>query len=513
MGFLTRIFGRGDGSTQKRSAPNPAAKMARTMGSSVGDQQAAGTGRLEQNWQTWPTTPDALIYKNWRTLVARSRMEVENNDHARKFIQMVRENVAGPTGFELQASIKDPNGTPDIQAAKAVEAAFDAFSERGIYEITGSMSRADVERLVISTVAIDGEVFAIKVRGDDAPDGFCIQLVDPMLVHPQHFEKLDNGNAIRHGIEFSPAGRPVAYYFQEYDERQIGYVQMTWRTAKRIPAADVIHVFIPERVGQKRGMPWMRTALWRLRMLGGFEDSAVVNARVGASKMGFFRDPNMDPDPDQEPFQMDAEPGVFEDIGTKEFVAFNPQFPSENFAPFVTAMLRSISAGLGVSYNNLANDLTGVNFSSIRQGALDEREVWKGIQQWFVSAWCKPVFNAWIERALLANKITVAGKPLKFERLDKYKSVSWQGRRWGWIDPQAEVAAQVMAINANLTSKTAIIRENGNDREDIFDEIAQEKKEEARLKIEPILAPGTAIPGKEEPNGKQEKPKPDPAKD
>jgi lambda family phage portal protein len=504
MGFLSKLFG--GGGTEERSATVVGKRAGRMMNAAGLLQQAAATGRLEQSWQTWPTTPDALIYQNWRVLVARSREQYENNDHARKFIQMVRENVVGPCGFELQAGIKDPNGTTDILASKAIEEAFDAFSRKGTFEITGTMSRAEVERLIVSTVAIDGEVFAVKVRGSEAPNGaFCVQLMDPMLVHPQHFEPLGNGNSIRHGIEFTPAGRPVAYYFQQYDERQVGYVQMTWKSAMRIPAEDVIHLFVPEKIGQKRGLPWMRTALWRMRMLSGFEDAAVTNARIGAAKMGFFRDPNMDSEPGDEPFQMDAEPGVFEDIGSKEFVQFNPQFPSDNFDPFVKAMLRSIASGLGVSYNNIANDLTSVNFSSIRQGALDEREVWKGLQEWFISSWCWPVYEAWLQMGLLSNSITVAGKPLKFERLEKYKAVSWQGRRWSWIDPASEMSANQIALGLNLTSPSAIIRDSGRDPEDVFEEIARDKKEKARLGIEDVPLPGS--PQAQQQQQKQ-KPKP-----
>jgi lambda family phage portal protein len=484
MGFLSNIFGR----TPAAPTKAPYRKMGRML------PQAAGTGRLEDTWATFPTTVDALIYHHWRTIVTRSREQGENNDYARKFLQMVRDNIAGPTGFELQAKVKDPTGTPDLLASKALETAWDEFSKKGNYEVSGAMSRADVERLLVSTVATDGEAFAIKVGGSDAgPYGFGMQLMDPILCNPQHFEKLPNGNHIRHGIEMNAFGRPVAYYFQEFTEQQVGYIQYSTATARRVPADRVIHLFIPEKIGQKRGLPWMRTALWKMRMLSGFEDAAITNARVGAAKMGFFRDPSAEGDND-EPITMDAEAGVFEDIGNRELVQWNPQFPSGDFAPFVTEMLRSISSGLGVSYNNLASDLTAVNFSSIRQGALDEREVWKGLQNWFISAWCMPVYETWLERALLAQKVSVNGRPLKFERLEKYKQVGFQGRRWAWIDPKSEVAAQQIAIAARLTSRSACIRDGGGDPEDVFEEISREEQEMERLDIMPIAMPGSPVP-------------------
>ena len=41
--------------------------------------------------------------------------------------------------------------------------------------------------------------------------------------------------------------------------------------------------------------------------------------------------------------------------------------PTTAFDPFIKTVLRQISAGLNVSYNDLSNDLTSVNYSGIRQ--------------------------------------------------------------------------------------------------------------------------------------------------
>ena len=155
-----------------------------------------------------------------------------------------------------------------------------------------------------------------------------------------------------------------------------------------------------------------------------------------------------------------------------ELKDWQPQFPSGDFAVFNKAMLRGIAAGFGVLYNNLANDLEHVNFSSIRQGTLDEREHWKEMQQWLIESLIEPVFGAWLPRALLAGRITVKGRPLKAERLARYAAVSWQPRRWAWIDPRADIEAAVAAKNQMLLSPSQIIREQGRDPSDVWAEIA-----------------------------------------
>lgn len=462
--------------------------------------QAAATGRLEQSWGATPTTVDAWIYQHWNTLVARAREQAENNDHARKFVQLCRDNIAGPNGFGLQAQIKDPNGSPDVRASEAIEAAFADFSKGRNFSVNKRSSRKAVERLIPGELAKTGEFIAIARYGEKLNKyGFAIQVVDPVLLDAQHFGDL-GANKIRHGIEYDPNGAPVRYYFRRMDERQVGYITGVSRDYDIVPAENVCHIFMEESVGQKRGLTWMRTALWRMRMLGGFEDAALVNARVGAAKMGFFRDPEGE---EIEDIPMEGDPGTFEDIGSRELVQWNPQFPEQSIDPFTKSMLRSVASGLNVSYNNLASDLTSVNFSSIRQGALDEREVWKGLQEMIIEQWCDWVYSKWLERALLAQAITVANKPLKFERIEKYKQVAWQPRRWGWIDPSSEMAANEKAIAMRIKSRSEVIAETtGRDSADVWAQINRDDQDMAALNVVPEPTAGSPAP--QQPNNSAE---------
>jgi len=291
---------------------------------------AAKQGVVEANWPSMPTTPDALIASEWTTLVARSRHVCINSDHGKKYVQLMRDNVAGPRGFLMSGKVKDPNGDSDNLASDAIEDAYRIFSERGNFDTTGTMSRADFERLAVSGWASDGEAIAVFRYGAAAgPYGFAVQMMDPMMLNPNHFERLANGNEIKHGIEFNAYGRAVNYWFRQQVETQFGYVAMPSQLYEVIPAHNVTHAFMVEMPGQKRGLAQTRAALWRMRMLKGFEDAALTNARVGAAKMGFTRDPNGAPD-DDEANLIEAEPGTFSDIGNKELVAWDPPILRES---------------------------------------------------------------------------------------------------------------------------------------------------------------------------------------
>lgn len=435
---------------------------------------------VNDKWSSSPVSADALISARHSTLVARSREQWSNNDYVRAFVRLVRQNVVGPQGVTLQSKVKKARGSLDAEACAAIESAWLAWNKAGNCDVTGKLSWRALQCLAIETAARDGEFIMRKVRGRDAgPMGFALQPIDCQRL-PVWYESgkpMNGGNFIRQGIEFNSFGRPVAYHFTSTDEYDANYYMIGGRGFVRVPADEIIHGFISEMVSQKRGLPWASTSLFRLHHLQGFEDAAVQNARASATKMGFitYREgfgPEMDPD--DGPLHVEAEPLSFQELPEgAEFKEFNPNYPSGEFATFNKAMLRGAAAGMGVLYNNMAGDLEGVNFSSIRQGTLDEREHYKELQEWLVEALCQPVFDDWLAFMLLAGQIkTSNGRPLPADRLEAFRAVQWQPRRWQWIDPRADVDAALSSIRGGLTSISQVIREQGRDPENVFQELA-----------------------------------------
>src|SRR5690606_37912767 len=70
---------------------------------------------------------------------------------------------------------------------------------------------------------------------------------------------------------------------------------------------------------------------------------------------------------------------------------WDPSHPTTAFQAFDEAVLRTVATGLSVSYNTLASDLEGVNYSSLRGGKLDERDVWQLLQSWMIRHFCRRV--------------------------------------------------------------------------------------------------------------------------
>jgi lambda family phage portal protein len=452
----------------KRGRP-PAVKLNRFLDS-------ANHGRLEEAWVSTPQTADSIIYKDWKPTVARCMEQANNTPHARKFLSMLKDNVAGPNGFSLQANVRNASGSKDERANKAIEEAYKEFSDSRNFEVTGQFSRAQFERLGISTCATHGEFMVVRIVDRSINEwGIAFQILDPLMVDSTYFADLGDGVSIRAGIEMDAFRRPLAYHVNQYDSWGHSFFE-SYNKRIRIPIERVTHAFMPELINQPRGLPWMRTSLWQMRMLKGYGDAAVTNARIAASKMGFFRSDEAEDDEDE---MIDAaEPGAFEDIGNRTLVDWDPQYPNGEFDPFTKSVLHWLASGLLVSYHSLTGDLSDVNFSSIRQGELDQREVWKGLQSWYSEALCRHLYEQWLEIAIMSDKIKVGNTPLRLDRFSRYKRVNFIGRRWDWVDPLKDINAKAKEIELGITSRARVIRERSNeDPNEIFEEVKKEQEQ------------------------------------
>lgn len=470
-------------------APMPSVKrfgggrnIQRSAGAYSSLLSAADTSRLSASWTTEPVNQNYLVEQFWRIICARGRDAALNKSHAKKFLRLCVSNVIGHRGMQISPTVSY-NDKPDKAARDAIKSAFNEWGKDP--EVTGLYSWHDLEKLVVRTVATDGEVFIRKLRGKKfGKYRYQLQLIDSVRVPVNLKQELRNGNRVFAGIEYTPYGRPVAYYVTNDDPFYSTYGLHSTATnteqAERIPANDMIHLFVPEMIGQKRGFSWLAGSLSHMQHLDKYTEASVINARVGASKMGFFElDPEkIDVDSDDEyedEIPMDADPGTFDALpmGYK-FTQWNPQFPQGEYQQFITTNLHIIAADLGVSYASLSGDLSQVNFSSIRAGVLPEQDFWMDLQEWLIHRFYSVVYPDWVSQAVLHKTIRIGTTPLKLERLEQYEQAKYNGRRWKYVDPTKEVNAERLQHKGMLKSISQTIRERGDVPEDVFKEIAED---------------------------------------
>lgn len=473
----------------KREQPKPETKNRIPQKMNVGLKRNFNAGvadRLNASWSKAPISADQLVFSNLTTLRARSREQVLNNDYARRFLSMLKSNVVGQRGISIQSTVTGRKGDADTFAQNAIENHFKAWSHKKNCSLNGRQSWKTICNLALSTTAADGEVLVrLHPLGTY---GLQLELIDAERLDVRYNGTLKNGNTIRFAIEFNGRGVAVAYHLTQPDDANgAGIYTSTTNSKKymRVQADQIMHLFVEDQIDQKRGFPWMSTALQRMKMLQGYEDASLVAARAGASKMGFYKSI----DGAESYGEQGADGEILEDFeaGTisqmpagMEWQTHDPDYPAGEFSVFMKACLRGIASGLSVSYNTLANDLEGVNFSSMRHGAIEEREVWKALQEWLIESLVQPIYEEWITRAYQLEIITIQSangikKPLS-RPLEEYLGAHYQPKRWDWVDPLKDIQAKEKEVLLGITSISSIIRDKGGDPAQIWREIETERE-------------------------------------
>jgi len=482
MGFFdwvrSRVFG-----------PARRDNYAATYGSgAAGGFAGAAVNRLTDSLANWSGSINSDLDGSLVILRSRARQLAANNEHGRRFLNLVAANIVGRNGPKLQVRAykdqRDPNKPTvlDKSANDAIEIHYERWGKKA--DIAGRMSWPLMQRVIAKAVARDGEAVLRIVRDRKLPYGIALQVLESDRLD-ESLNITSGSTIIRQGVEIDRTGRAVALWLKANHPGD-RYGLPTNNERERVPMADVLHIFLPERAEQVRGYTWFHAILNRAHQLNGFNDAAVVAARIGASKIAALERPEEGGDITSVMadgttgggFSMNVEAGeMFELPPGYKLSSWNPDYPHANFESFVKSAMCGISSGLDVAKHNLSGDITDVNYSSARIAELAERDHWIVLQDWFISAVVEPVFQEWLASAMLRGDITfeISGKSLPADKLAKFSAAAgFQGRRWRWIDPAKEIAAAKEGVALGVVSRTRIAAEQGDDIEDVLDELAVE---------------------------------------
>ena len=469
-------------------------------------------GANDQNLADWAFLPleiNTILRNDLRKLRARSRDLARNDDTTRRFLALLKQNVLGHRGIVLQAKNRmQTSNDLDRKWNTEIEREWQLFGrkrrKRGQLvspSACGQFSFLEIAWLSLMTRAVDGECFIQILKGyPHNPHRFAIRFLNPDLLDSTFCGESDkSGNRIEMGIEFDEFDRPVAYHFGvEHPTKKFG---TSSKKRERIPADQIIHLFRKEHVGQIRGIPDFAAIMHKTKMLNGVHEAMVVGWRVAASKMGFFmaEDPEDFFDEDElderrrdlAENSMDATPGSFELIPDGlDFKDFNPDYPSSTYGEGYKVFMRQLSNGLNVSSPTLSNDYSDVNYSSLRQALLEDREGWRCVQTEMAEGFCQPIFDEWYDWSVnVTRRVRIAESKTRLE-----PTIIWRARGWPWVDPLKEVKAQREAVDARFRTRQSVMSEtSGDDFYDVTLEITEEESHMESIGLETV-ASTTATP-------------------
>ena len=139
---------------------------------------------------------------------------------------------------------------------------------------------------------------------------------------------------------------------------------------------------------------------------------------------------------------------------------------------------RQAGAGAGLSYEAVSRDMSQVNYSSARQGMLQDRKTYAEWQAYLTDHLLRPVYAEWLRWIVLTRQLELPGYDLDPER---YQEAVWIAPGQEWIDPKKEADANKVALDTHQTTLQRICAARGDDWRDVIRQRAKEKALLAQL--------------------------------
>jgi lambda family phage portal protein len=434
------------------------------------------------------TSADAELATSLDRMRARSRQMLRDSAYAKRAQMVVVNNVIG-AGVGLQAQVSTTRGALNAPLNAAIETAWSDWCAADACHTGGAMHFADLERMALGEVFATGEAI---IRKHYRPFGasavpLALEVIESErlagdLVDPGAMVGKTAGanHEMRMGVECDEFQRPVAYWIRRGHPGDTRAYAADGARYERVPAADIFHLRLVTRWPQTRGEPWMHAVLRKLDDLNEYTQCEVTAARASAAYFGTVSlSPDMEPEEKADNGQpmLNIEPLTVQQLNQGETFEFHtPNRPNSALDPFMRAMLREVAAGCGPSYESLSRDYSQSNYSSSRLSLLDDRDLWRVLQQWWLRSFRKPLHATWLQQAALAAAVPGLAVAAYANDAAKFGAVSFKPRGWQWVDPTKEVTAYKEAIKAGLTTLTDVIAQTAGGL-DIEDVIATRRRE------------------------------------
>jgi lambda family phage portal protein len=263
----------------------------------------------------------------------------------------------------------------------------------------------------------------------------------------------------------------------------------------------VLHLFRREQADQHRGVPVLAAALSTFRSLSKYLEAELTAARVAACISMFVKRSGLTDDlPPGFDATTDAhgdarvlerlEPGVIEYLDPgEEIQTFKTDRPGTTFDPFVTRMLRAISAAVGLPYELVVRDFSKTNYSSMRAALLETRRGFRCDQALLANLVLQPIRELVLEEAYARGMLPAV--PGFLDLRPALFRTRWVPPACGWVDPTKEIQASRDAVEGGLSTLADEASSNGQDWSDVAEARARELVRLRELEEQNDLPPGS----------------------
>lgn len=403
------------------------------------------------------------------TLRARARWLNANNPIMANIDGAIVDNVIG-TGIKFQSNIGKKKLDDEIERRWNIWA-----SDKNQCDSMGKLVFGDIQRLLMSTRMVDGEIYIYKRFTND---GLRLQLIEA--------DALDGGQD--NGVEKNDDGTIKSYRFKIANSDGTYSSETT-----SIPVENIINYYKADRFSQDRGISEYKQAILDIKNFSGYQSATIKGARARSS-IAYTVQADVDPS------QMGAKLASGDDEKLQEINGLMvyylkqgesisktaPEGSSSDYKSFTETTIRLIATARRVSYELAFKDYSRVNFASSRASLIQDNYRFDGEQKHFIEYVLNDIYTTWLEIEIMRGMIKI---PLVKFQQDKSEFVKprWIKPKRSWVDPLKDLLATEKEIALNLTTQTDEAMAQGNDYEEILKTKAKEQEllKEHGLWVEP----------------------------
>ena len=446
-------------------------------------------------------SPNEDINYNNMTLRQRSRILAMSGGFALSALKTNRTNVIG-CGLTLKPVIdRDVLGLTEEQATewqKQAEREFALWAEnKNNCDAIGMNDFYKIQQLVFYSALTNGDVFPVIQRDEAsvkelAPYSLRLNIIEADRVQtPENNAyggimrvtdgKCANGNKIYDGVEVNKAGKVVAYHIRSNYPYEINSETTEWTRVEAIGKEtglpNILHIMSDvERPGQYRGIPLIAPVIEMILQIRRYTESELTAAVVESLFSAFIKtntkqseNPLSEVTTGEEPIETDDSeyemgPGNIIHLRPDEDVTFgDPKRPAGGFQGFVEAVAVQIGASLEIPKEMLLKQFNS-SYSASRAALLEFWKLVKMRREWFVSDFCRPIYEIFIYEAVARGRLKAPGF---FD--DPIKRMAWLGANFigpsqGMLDPTKEIQAEQMMCENGFSSRSdSAMRLNGSE--------------------------------------------------
>lgn len=458
---------------------------------SMSGYEGATTTRRLSSWGITSYGPNSAIDGSISNLRSRSRNLARNNSEASAGVMVMTSNMVG-------RGITPRWNTGNKALDKRIKALWDQSVSEMDYDDRNDFY--GLQAMVTDAVQVSGEVlaqFSYPRRNSGYTVPFQVKLLEGDHLYDCFNHTLEGGRSVRMGIEFTKAGKRAAYHiYKEHPGDSLVWGGGSSLNTVRVPVNDMLHIFLPKRPGQIRGVPWLSAVISKLRQLDEYEDAELARKKVAAFFGAFITSKSGEPDntmlPGTESTETNSagatetvqamEPGLIQYLGEDEDVKFaEPADVGGNYEVWIKRQLHAIAAAWGITYEQLTGDLKGVTYSSIRAGLLEFRRRCQMLQNiLLINQFCKPIANRWLDMAVLSGALDLDLEEYARNK-KKYQRTIWYPDGWDWVDPEKEAKGRLLEMRAGSKSRRQVVAEQDRNIEELDAEIAEDNERADRL--------------------------------